>query len=287
MGIVYRARDLRLGREVAIKVLPEIYSRDAGRLKRFEQEARAAGMLNHPNILTIHDTGTYEGCPYIVSELLDGQILRKRLEEAVRLTRRSSVDFGLQMARGLAAAHEKEIVHRDLKPENVFITRDELVKILDFGLAKLKPHQLDGSLAPNAKSQGPSTASGLIFGTVGYMSPEQVRGEEVDHRSDVFAFGAILYEMLTGRRAFNGESAVEVMNAILKEDPSEIADDCDLPPPLVHVVNRCLEKDASDRFQSIKDAGFCLAELSGIGHSRAAPGVPRTSLVAGTPGRRL
>lgn len=225
MGEVYRAFDTRLGREVAIKLLPAAFSTDKDRLRRFEQEARAAGMLNHPNVLTIYDIGTTSsengGAPYIVSELLTGETLRERLGGAP-LPLGLVVDYALQIARGLAAAHEKGIVHRDLKPENLFVTKDRRVKILDFGLAKLKPAPAD--LDANAPTQLRGTTPGVVMGTVGYMSPEQVRGDEIDHRADIFAFGAILYELLTGRRAFQGNSAVEVMNAILKEEPPEISE---------------------------------------------------------------
>src|SRR5262245_1448038 len=242
MGEVYRALDTRLGREVAIKLLPAAFSTDKDRLRRFEQEARAAGMLNHPNVLTIYDIGAASqedgGAPYIVSELLNGKTLGARLREGA-LPLRRVVDHALQIARGLAAAHEKGIVHRDLKPENLFITKDGRVKILDFGLAKLKT-ATTGLNAKASTRQSDSTTPGVVMGTVGYMSPEQVRGDEVDHRSDIFAFGAILYEMLTRRRAFQGDSAVEVMNAILKEEPPEISEPTrEVLPALVQVVRHC------------------------------------------------
>src|SRR5262245_25083143 len=204
MGEVYRARDPRLGREVAIKVLPEEVA-DRRHLHRFEQEARAAGALNHPSVLAVHDVGTHEGAPYVVSELLQGHTLRARLEGGA-LPVRKALDLALQIARGLAAAHDKGIVHRDLKPDNVFVTEDGRVKILDFGLAKLtrrEPPVEDG------RTREDVTESGTVAGTAGYMSPEQVRGEAVDHRSDIFSFGAVLYEMLTGARAFRRDSAVE------------------------------------------------------------------------------
>src|SRR5215813_14145781 len=204
MGEVYRAQDARLHRTVAIKVLPASYSADRDRLQRFAQEARSAAALNHPNILSIFDIGDEQGAPYIVSELLEGQTLRERLRNGP-LPSRKAIDYSLQVARGLAAAHEKGIVHRDLKPENLFITNDERVKILDFGLAKLtRPESPAGDHdAPTAQV---GTEPGVVIGTAGYMSPEQVRGQETDHRSDIFAFGVILYEMLTGRRAFRGDS---------------------------------------------------------------------------------
>jgi serine/threonine protein kinase/dipeptidyl aminopeptidase/acylaminoacyl peptidase len=262
MGEVYRAHDPRLGREVAIKVLPAAFSTDKDRLRRFEQEARAAGMLNHPNVLTIYDIGTASpengGAPYIVSELLTGETLRDRLR-AGSLPLGRAVEYASQVARGLAAAHEKGMVHRDLKPENLFITKDGRVKILDFGLAKLKPTPGPGGFDTSAPTESPGTTPGVVMGTVGYMSPEQVRGEEVDHRTDIFAFGAILYEMLTGRRAFQGASSVEVLNAILKDEPPEIsALKAEVPPALVRVVEHCLEKNRENRFQSISDVGFYL-----------------------------
>src|SRR5262249_6861751 len=261
MGEVYRALDLRLGREVAIKLLPAAFSTDKDRLRRFEQEARAAGMLNHPNVLTIYDIGAASqevgGAPYIVSELLNGKTLGARLRDGA-LPLRRVVDHALQIARGLAAAHEKGIVHRDLKPENLFITGDGRVKILDFGLAKLKTAPT-GLNANASTRQSDSTTPGVVMGTVGYMSPEQVRGDEVDHRSDIFAFGAILYEMLAGRRAFQGDSAVEVMNAILKEEPPEISEPTrEVLPALDQVVRHCLEKSREERFQSMADLAFHL-----------------------------
>ncbi|MBI3664901.1 MAG: protein kinase [Acidobacteria bacterium] len=263
MGEVYRAKDARLGREVAVKVLPPALSSDPDRLRRFEQEARAAGMLNHPNILAIYDIGTYEGSPYLVSELLQGETLRDRLGGA-GIGLRKTVDYALQIARGLAAAHEKGITHRDLKPENIFITKDGRAKILDFGLAKLtRPEALggDGSNAPTIDGQ---TQPGAILGTVGYMSPEQVRGQPVDHRSDLFTFGAILYEMISGRKAFRGASAVETMNAILKEEPEELsAINPNSPPALERNIRHCLEKNPEERFQSARDVAFDLEALLG------------------------
>ncbi len=268
MGEVYRALDTRLGREVAIKLLPAAFSTDKDRLRRFEQEARAAGMLNHPNVLTIYDIGAHEGAPYIVSELLTGETLRERMHgEALPL--RHAIDYALQTASGLAAAHEKGIVHRDLKPENLFVTKDGRVKILDFGLAKLKP--TPANINTKAPTQPLGTAPGVVMGTIGYMSPEQVRAEEVDHRSDIFAFGAILYEMLCGKLAFQGNSAVEVMNAILKEEPPEIAESGqEIPPALMRVMRHCLEKDRANRFQSINDVAFYLETLSGVSDSTPA-----------------
>jgi eukaryotic-like serine/threonine-protein kinase len=279
MGEVYRAQDTRLGREVAVKLLPAAFSTDQERLRRFEQEARAAGMLNHPNVLTIYDIGTAAtengSAPYIVSELLTGETLRERMrKEALPLRR--AIDYALQIARGLAAAHEKEIVHRDLKPENLFITKDGRVKILDFGLAKLKLPPVSpmigamNGMETIASPQPLGTAPGVVMGTVGYMSPEQVRAEEVDYRSDIFAFGAILYEMLYGRRAFPGGSAVEVLNAILREEPPEIAESGrEVPPALTSVMRHCLEKDRAERFQSIGDVAFYLDALLGTTDSTA------------------
>src|SRR5213596_3077123 len=201
MGVVYRAKDTRLGRDVAIKVLTHVATQDREQLTRFEQEARATGMLNHPNLLTIYDVGQEGGAPYIVSELLEGETLRDRLNRGA-LPPRRAVDAALQVAHGLAAAHEKGITHRDLKPENIFLTRDGRAKILDFGLAKLTGKELAIEGQSKLQTVDRHTQPGMVLGTVGYMSPEQVRGRESDHRSDIFAFGAILYEMLTGKRAF-------------------------------------------------------------------------------------
>ena len=262
MGEVYLARDTQLGRDVAVKVLPANYSLDQDRLHRFEQEACAASALNHPNILIVHDIGTHDGSPYIVSELLEGETLRARLGGA-GIGQRRAIDYALHIAHGLAAAHAKGIVHRDLKPDNVFITKDGRVKILDFGVAKLT--QPDG---PRSQTEIPTrrvdTGPGVLIGTVGYMSPEQVRGKEVDHRSDIFSFGAILYEMLSGRRAFHGESSADTMSAILKEDPPELSDTNKIVSPgLERLVNHCLEKNAEARFHSARDLAFALEALFG------------------------
>jgi serine/threonine protein kinase len=273
MGEVYCAFDSGLGRKVAIKVLPTAFSSDGDRLRRFEQEARAAGQLNHPNILTIYDIGTHDGAPYIVSELLTGETLRERMRNGP-MPLRQLIEFAIQIARGLAAAHERGIVHRDLKPENLFLTKDGRAKILDFGLAKLRP--LPTGLDTNASTRPLGTAPGVVMGTAGYMSPEQVCGEEVDHRTDIFAFGAIMYEMLAGKRAFGGFSAIEVMNAILKDEPSDIPEGKrELPPGLVRIVRHCLEKSREDRFQSIADVAFNLEALS-AGADRETSGVERT-----------
>ncbi|MGA8312419.1 MAG: serine/threonine-protein kinase, partial [Terriglobales bacterium] len=219
MGEVYRARDSRLKREVAIKVLPQTLSLDADRLRRFEQEALATAALNHPNILAVFDIGTSEGSPYVVSELLEGETLRERVRTGP-IAVRKALDYALQIAHGLAAAHEKGIIHRDLKPENLFVTRDGRVKILDFGLAKLTQAESGSHTSLPTATHG--TEAGMVLGTAGYMSPEQVRGKALDPRSDIFSFGAILYEMLSGKRAFHGDTPADTMSAILKEDPPEL-----------------------------------------------------------------
>lgn len=263
MGEVYRARDPRLGREVAIKILPSSFSSDRDRLQRFEQEARAAAALNHPNILAIYDIGSEGGAPYVVSELLEGETLRDRLRSGP-LNPRRAIEFSLQILRGLAAAHERGITHRDLKPENVFLTNDGRVKILDFGLAKLTRPETGGTSgeAPTAQV---ATEPGLVMGTVGYMSPEQVRGKTADARSDLFAFGAILYEMLSGKRAFHGETPADTMSAILKEDPPQFSETGrNVPPGLERIVNHCLEKNPAQRFQSASDVAFNLEALSEV-----------------------
>ncbi len=266
MGVVYQARDERLNRDVAIKVLPAAFSADAERLRRLEQEAQAAGSLNHPNILSVYDVDMHDGAPYVVSELLEGESLRARLESAP-VAQRKAIDYAIQVARGLTAAHEKGIVHRDLKPDNLFITRDDRVKILDFGLAKLidPVGNMEQSEMPTRKVH---TSSGVVMGTVGYMSPEQVRGGPVDHRSDIFSFGTVLYEMLSGRRAFHGDSVIETLNAILKEEPQDLsAANRNLVPALERVVWHCLEKSPERRFQSANDIAFALESLSGYASS--------------------
>jgi eukaryotic-like serine/threonine-protein kinase len=252
MGVIYKASDVRLDRDVAIKVLPAGFANDPQRLQRFEQEARSTSALNHPNILTVYDIGNHEGAPYIVAELLEGQELRAQLGEGA-LPPRKAVEYARQIIAGLAASHEKGIVHRDLKPENLFVMKDGRVKILDFGLAKLKtpfgsPAGSEGATQPQV------TNPGTVMGTVAYMSPEQVRGEAVDHRSDIFSFGVILYEMLTGKRPFRRETMAETMTAILKEEPDEIPNaESRFPLQLLRVVQTCLAKNPADRFQTAHD----------------------------------
>jgi serine/threonine-protein kinase len=263
MGEVYRAKDPRLGRDVAIKVLPASFSQDADRLRRFEQEARAAGVLNHPNITAVYDIGTHEGAPYVVQELLEGETLRAVLAGA-KLPPRKAIDYALQIAHGLAAAHEKGIVHRDLKPENLFVTKDGRIKILDFGLAKLI-HTEEKSPITTLPTETAGTEPGVVLGTLSYMSPEQLRGQPTDTRSDIFSFGAILYEVLSGRRAFRGASAADTMSAILKEDPPDLSvTNQNLPPGLERIVRHCLEKNPEQRFQSARDLAFGLESLSDI-----------------------
>jgi eukaryotic-like serine/threonine-protein kinase len=272
MGEVYRAKDIRLDREVAVKVLPSSLTKDGDRLRRFEQEAKAVATLNHPNILGIHDIGEQDGSPYIVSELLEGSSLRAELEQG-RLSPRKAVDYAVQMAQGLSAAHEKNIVHRDLKPENVFVTREGRVKILDFGLAKLAPNSSGATGAESAVATmtNVATEAGAVMGTAGYMAPEQVRGATVDSRTDIFAYGAVLYEMVSGQRAFRRDTTAETMTAILKEDPPEF-DEMTNPvsPALERIVRRCLEKKPEQRFQSAKDLAFALEAVSGTTTSSKA-----------------
>lgn len=266
MGEVYLARDEKINRDVAIKILPAAFSADAERLRRFEQEAQAAGALNHPNILVVYDVGTTSvengAAPYVVSELLEGETLRERLS-GVELPQRKAIDYALQIAHGLAAAHEKGIIHRDLKPENLFITRDGRVKILDFGLAKLT--RVDGDQSQtDIPTRRVDTDPGVVMGTIGYISPEQLRSKRADHRSDIFAFGAIFYEMLSGRRAFRGESTADMMSAILREDPPPLSEtNRAISPALERVVNHCLEKNPEERFHSSRDLAFAIEALSG------------------------
>jgi serine/threonine protein kinase len=279
MGEVYRARETTLKRDVAIKVLPEYWSRDPERLRRFEHEAQATAALNHPNIVSIFHVGQYDGSPYIVTELLHGETLRERIPHGpMRL--REVIDVGVDIARGLAAAHDAGITHRDLKPENIFVTKDGRVKILDFGLAKLNPAKSPSSDGPTASFQQ-QTSPGHVLGTVGYMSPEQVRGQPADARSDIFAAGAVLYEMLTGKPAFRKATAAETMSAILNEDPppvSQVA--ANLPPGLQRTVNRCLSKNPEHRIQHATDLAFALEALSDSGSAgMAAVKQPRSAKI--------
>ena len=310
MGEVYRARDIRLGRDVAVKVLPASMAQDPERLARFEQEARATAALNHPNILALYDIGTSAstgamGAPYLVAELLDGETLRHRLDRGA-LPQRRAIEVATQIAAGLAAAHDKGIAHRDLKPENVFVTTDGHVKILDFGLAKLTAapakagHYVSGPPAfDSAQARGvgyddvhtalataPGTSPGVVLGTVGYMAPEQVKGMPADHRSDIFALGAMLYEMLSGRRAFQRDTAPETMTAILNEEPPELSlSQQSVSPALDRIISRCLAKSPSERFQSTRDLAFALEGLSGQSDLSAASGERRTPRTAPTRGR--
>ncbi|MBI4663720.1 MAG: protein kinase [Verrucomicrobia bacterium] len=280
MGEVYLARDTRLGRDVALKRLPGEFAQTPERLRRFEQEAKTLASVNHPNILSIFEVGIHEGAPYLVSELLEGETLRERLQRGP-IPERKAMELTVQIVQGLAAAHDKGVVHRDLKPENVFVTKDERVKILDFGLAKLvgaaracergalkrsDALTLERSNAPDAEDAPTlieTTEPGRVLGTVGYMSPEQVRGEPADHRSDFFSLGAILFEMLTGQRAFQRGTAAETMTAILNEEPAEMASsNRALSPGWRRIVSRCLEKSPERRFQSATDLAFAIEALS-------------------------
>ena len=278
MGEVYRARDTRLGRDVALKVLPEGLARDSERLRRFEQEARAASALNHPNILAIYDIGTHDGAPFLVTELLEGETLRERLQNG-SLPVRKALDIAMQVAQGVAAAHEKGIIHRDLKPANIFLTNDGRAKILDFGLAKLTQQdntsRIGETQSPTRTSGGDArTEAGVVLGTAGYMAPEQVRGKPADARSDIFALGTILYEMLSGRRAFEKDSSADTMAAVLKEEPAELSGEGKrIPPALERMVRHCLEKNPAERFQSARDFAFNLAAISDASGS-SATGAP-------------
>jgi serine/threonine protein kinase len=273
------SRDTRLGRDVAVKILPPDFRTDPERLTRFAQEARAATALNHPNILAVHDIGEHNGQPYIVAELLDGETLRAELagRSERRLTTRKAIDIR-QLARGLAAAHDRGIVHRDLKPENIFVTPTDASKILDFGLATLaqpeRAHTATGGL---------ETTPGLVMGTVGYMAPEQVRGQPVDHRADIFAFGATMYEMLAGRRAFEGQSAADTMSAILTSQPTSLPSiDPLVGASLARIVDRCLEKSPSARFQSAHDLGFALEGVSTSSDAKSVAAPARRRVPAGS-----
>jgi Tol biopolymer transport system component len=273
MGEVYKARDTRLGRDVAVKVLPASFAADAERLRRFEQEARAVAALSHPNILAVYDIGTHDGAPYLVSELLEGESLRELLARAAP-SHRKAINYAIQIAHGLAAAHSRNIAHRDLKPDNIFITHSGQVKILDFGLAKsvaaaplhASPH--DATVA----APGPATDAGTVVGTAGYMSPEQVRGLAVDCRTDIFSFGAVFYEMLTGVRAFKRDTPAETMTAILNDEPPEtFASGRQLPAALDRTVRHCLEKSPDQRFQSARDLAFDLESATNVTASGALP----------------
>ncbi len=260
MGEVFRARDERLGRDVALKVIRPASSANPDHLRRFELEARAAAALNHPNIVAVYDVGFDDGSPYIVCELLQGKTLRKRLAEGA-LPVRLVVDYALQIVQGLIAAHDRRIVHRDLKPENLFVTTDGRVKILDFGVAKLQPAPEESGRSVEELTT--VTRSGAVVGTVAYMSPEQLRGKAVDHRSDIFSVGAILYEMLTGRRAFRGETEADTITAVLLENPPEInLEQAGVPLSFQQIVRHCLEKDPENRFQSARDLAFALDTLA-------------------------
>ena len=271
MGEVYRARDIRLGRDVAIKALPVTYAADRARMARFEQEARAVGQLNHPNIVVVHDIGVHDGTPFIVTEMLEGEDLRHQLNRGT-LPHHRAIEYARQIARGLAATHARGIVHRDLKPENLLVTRDGHVKILDFGLARLTAAT---DREPTLSTVRLETSPGLIIGTIGYLAPEQLRGERADHRADVFAFGVILYEMLSGSRPFERPSPSEIMAAILKDEPADLKGTTGLLT-LNRIVNRCLEKDPEQRFQSARDLGFALDMVSPT--SSESVGVPAPAM---------
>ena len=278
MGEVYRARDSRLNRDVAIKVLPQFASADPDRLYRFEHEAQAAAALSHPNILAVYQMGTYKGTPYLVTELLEGMTLSETLRRGP-LPLRKAIDYAIQLAHGLAAAHQRGVVHRDLKPENVFLTKDGHIKLLDFGLAKIAPpQQLLGALAPTI------TRIGVAMGTVGYMSPEQVRGLATDHRTDIFAFGAILYEMVMGKRTFQKATEADTISAILHEEPPSIAQFApDTPPALERIVRRCLEKNPEQRFNSASDLSFALEALSGPSTPTSEHPIAKPTLLGSKP----
>src|SRR5262245_51158644 len=263
MGEVYRARDTKLDRDVAIKVLPETLARDPDALSRFEREAKAVAALSHPNILASHKYGRQYGIDYAIKDLLQGETLRGKLDGGTAVSQKQAIDYGLQIARGLSAAHEQGIVHRDLKPENVFVTKDGHVKILDFGLAKRVDPMAAGNQTSAPTDPG-HTEPGTVMGTMGYMSPEQVKGQPVDHRSDIFAFGAVLYEMLSGRKAFKRDTSAETIVAILTQEPPELTTSGrNISATLDHVVRHCLEKEPGNRFGSAKDVAFALSEASG------------------------
>ncbi|HUU32847.1 MAG TPA: protein kinase [Vicinamibacterales bacterium] len=257
MGEVYRAHDGRLNREVAIKILPPAFAQDPDRLRRFEQEAKAAAALSHPNVMAVFDVRIDGDVPYVVSELLEGETLGALIRRGP-VPLRKATDLAVQVALGMAAAHQKGIVHRDLKPANIFVTTDGRAKILDFGLARMT----EARDADPTRLSAPATNPGAVMGTAGYMAPEQVRGQPVDHRTDIFAFGAVCYELLAGQRAFTGDSDVETMSAILKADPPDVPSGV-VPAQLERVVRRCLEKSPAQRFQSASDIAFALEAMSG------------------------
>jgi eukaryotic-like serine/threonine-protein kinase len=280
MGEVYRAKDTRLGRDVALKVLPSSVAEDQARRARFEREAQTVATLSHPNIVSLFDTGAHDGRLFVVMELLEGETLRDRLEKGA-LPIRKAVDIAMQIARGLSAAHEKGLVHRDLKPANIFLVGDGQVKILDFGLAR----QAALSDISETRTADAMTDPGTVMGTIGYMAPEQVRGENVDGRCDLFAFGAVLYEMLSGRRAFQRDTAAETMTAILREDPPELSDSrSGMPPALERIVSHCLEKNPVERFQTARDVAFALDSLSASASGSGATTVPTRSGSRGAAG---
>ena len=270
MGVVYRAHDSKLSRDVAIKVLSQHLAGDPVALERLQREARTLASASHPNILSVFDLGTSDGLTYIVMELLDGHTLRTLLGDGP-LPIRKAVDYAIQIAQGLGAAHDRGITHRDLKPDNLFVTRDGRVKILDFGLAR--QNAALGTDETTALARG--TAPGTVLGTVGYMSPEQVQGKPADARSDIFSFGAVLYEMLAGRRAFKGESAADTMHAILRGDPPALDEAAEgLPPALGRIVAHCLEKSPDQRFQSARDIAFNLESVSTLSSGARSGAVP-------------
>jgi hypothetical protein len=278
MGEVYRARDTRLGREVALKIISDGAVLDAERLQRFEQEARLAGSLNHPNLVVVHDVGSEGGSPFLVTELLEGESLRHRLSRG-RLGLRIALDFGAQIAEGLAAAHARGVVHRDVKPENVFLTSGGRAKLLDFGIAKLTaPRAIEGTrnlLDTTLTPEGLGTQPGAVLGTPGYMSPEQVRGDPVDARTDIFSLGTVLYEMLGGAKAFPAKSLIESGHAILESEPPPLPES--VPPSVDLLVRRCLEKEPARRFQSAADLAFDLEAATAPTSGKARPILPRTS----------
>src|SRR5258708_24718305 len=274
MGEVYRALDPRLLRDVALKVLQESLTADADRLRRFEQEARAVAALSHPNIVSVYDVGVAENVHYIVTELIEGDTLRQRIPPQGIPTRKA-IELAVQFANGLAAAHDQGIAHRDLKPENMVVTKDGRLKILDFGLAKLRRSHAQTETVDGVTAA--ETNVGVVLGTAGYMSPEQVRGEPADALSDIFSFGSILYEMLSGQRAFKRNTNAETMTAILHEEPQEISSRIGvIPPALERIVRHCMEKQLRQRFQSCRDIAFDLESVSAASGTSALPATTKT-----------